>query len=130
MMDKKGQSSIEFMIFFIIFMVAIVASLFVSVERSHNLIGQRLALESTKLMNDVSNKINTAYLEGNGFQINLTVPTKIYGRNFTIGVYSNLIRIELEEQTYFKTILTDNITGNLDHGINLIRNIKGVILIS
>lgn len=129
-MRKKAQSSIEFMLFFIVFMVALTAALFVSMERSHDLIQQRLALESTKVMNDVSTKINTAFLEGSGFMINLTVPENIYGRDYTIGIYANLIRLEVENQTYFKPILTKNITGILTKGVNLVENKKGVLVIT
>jgi len=129
-MRQKSQSAVEFLILFIIFMVALTAALYVSMERSYSLVNTKLALESTKLLNDVSNKINTAFLEGHGFLINLTLPGQIFGRDYLIGIYSNYIRLEVENTTYFKSLLTENITGSLKMGRNLVENRNGVIVIT
>jgi hypothetical protein len=127
---KKAQGSVEFMILFIIFMSALSVALYISIERTQDLSRTEVELEANKLLNDVSNKINTAFLEGDGFLINLTLPGKVFGRDYVIGVYSNYVRVEIDNVTYIKGLLTDNITGSLETGTNLVENRKGAVVIS
>ncbi len=129
-MRQKSQAAVEFLMLFIVFMVALSAALYISMERSQSLVNTKIALESTKVLNDVANKINTAFLEGHGFFINLTIPIHLFGRDYSIAIYSNYIRLEVENTTYFKPMLTENITGSLVKGKNLVENRNGVIVIS
>lgn len=129
-MRQKSQAATEFMILFMILMVAFSVALYMSVQRSQSLTDTEIGLESMKVLNDASNKINIAFLEGHGFLINLTLPGKIFNRNYSINIKSNYMVLEISNTTYFKSLLTDNITGNLSKGINLIKNKKGAILIS
>lgn len=129
-MRQKSQAATEFLILFMILMAAFSVALYMSVQRSQSLTDTEIGLESMKVLNDASNKINIAFLEGHGFLINLTLPGKIFGRDYSIDIKSNYMVLEVSNTTYFKSLLTDNITGNLGKGINLIENKKGAILIS
>ncbi len=129
-MRQKSQAATEFLILFMILMIAFSVALYMSVQRSQSLTDTEIGLESMKVLNDASNKINIAFLEGHGFLINLTLPGKIFNRNYSINIKSNYMVLEISNTTYFKSLLTDNITGNLSKGINLIENKKGAILIS
>lgn len=127
---RKAQAAIEFLILFIILMIALTAATFMTVQNSRDLTETKISLEVTMLLNDASNKINMAFLEGPGFMINLTLPGQIFSLNYTIYVQSNYMSINIQNTTYFKSLLTDNITGSLNKGVNLVRNRDGEIVIS
>ena len=129
-MSRKGQAATEFMILFIIVLIVLTATLFMSVQRSQDLTDTRVEMETMGILNNAANKINIAYLEGDGFMINLTLPNEIFSRNYTITIKSNYMSIAVSNVTYFKPILTDDITGNLIKGTNLIKNRNGVVVIS
>ncbi len=129
-MNRKAQAATEFIILFIIVLVVLTATLFMSVQRSQDLTDTRVEMEAMGILNNAANKINIAYLEGDGFMINLTLPDEIFGRNYTIIIKSNYVSIAVSNVTYFKPILTEDITGNLTKGTNLIRNRNGIVVIS
>ncbi|MCK4496893.1 MAG: hypothetical protein KAU24_01765 [Candidatus Aenigmarchaeota archaeon] len=129
-MRQKSQAATEFLILFIILMIALSVALYMSVERTRSLMDTEIGLESMKVLNDASNKINIAFLEGHGFLINLTLPGHIFGMNYSINIQSNYMVLEVYNTTYLKSLLTDNVTGSLEKGINLIENRNGVIVIS
>ncbi len=127
---SKAQSSIEFMIIFIILVLALLVSLWIGLMRVREVSTAQTDLEVERLLNDASNKINTAYLEGHGFSINLTMPNKIFGLNYTVQIISNYIYLTINNNTYPKPLLTQNISGTLKKGENLIKNVRGDVLIT
>ena len=127
---RKAQAATEFLVLFIILMIALTSATFMTVERSRDLTDTKIALEVTKLLNDASNKINMAFLEGSGFMINLTLPKQVFSLNYTIYIQSNYMSVEIQNTTHFKSLLTDNITGTLKKGVNLVQNKNGVVVIS
>lgn len=129
-MKQKSQAATEFLILFMIMMGVFSATVFMSMQRSQDLADTKIGLESMSILNDVSNKINIAFLEGDGFMINLTLPQQIFGKDYTISMQSNYMILEISNTTYFKSLMTDNITGTLQTGTNLIENKKGVVMIS
>jgi uncharacterized protein (UPF0333 family) len=129
-MRQKSQASIEFIIIFMILMLALTVATYMSAERSYSITKTEIGLETLKVINDISNKVNMAFLEGHGFMINLTLPEEIFGRDYIVGIYSNYISLEVDNTTYFKSLITENITGSLEKGPNLIENKNGVIVIS
>lgn len=127
---RKAQAATEFLVLFIILMIALTSATFMTVEKSRDLTDIKIALEVTKLLNDASNKINMAFLEGTGFMINLTLPEQIFSLNYTIYIQSNYMSVEIQNITHFKSLLTDNITGTLKKGVNFVQNKNGVVVIS
>jgi len=125
-----AQSAIEFMMIFMIFLLLLSIGALVSMEKTKEISNSQIGLEITKVLNDAVNKINIAFLEGSGFSMNLTLPENIFGMTYSIDTESNYILLTFNNITYSKHILTQNITGNLSPGTNLIRNENGEIIIS
>jgi uncharacterized protein (UPF0333 family) len=129
-MSKKAQAATEFLILFMILLAALTVAMYMTIQRSSDLTSTKIGLESMNVLNDASSKINIAFLEGDGFMINLTLPDQIFGRNYTSTIQSNYISLLVVNITYSKALLTENITGSLNKGINLVENKNGVVVIS
>ena len=127
--SRRAQASMEFMILFILFLVAVGVALVVSVHRSQAISQAQLDLESDKTLRGVADRINTAYLEGDGFSMDVTVPERILRLNYTIDISSNEVILRVDGGTYVRYLLTDNITGEVVKGTNRILNQNGEIII-
>ena len=119
----------EFLVLFIIFLVAVSIALFSSINRSNAIMQAQIDLETEKAISSLADKINTAYLEGDGFYMNVTLPARILRINYTIQVNANQIILNLDNASYVKNVLTDNITGQPAKGINTVYNLDGEIFI-
>lgn len=119
----------EFIILFVLFLVAVGFAIMVSVNRSHVISQAQIDLESNRVLADVANRINIAYLEGDGFSMNFTIPERILRMDYTIDVSSNQVILRFEGSTYVKYILTNNVTGDILKGTNRILNSNEAIII-
>jgi uncharacterized protein (UPF0333 family) len=128
--SRRGQVSLEFMLLFILFLVAITTALMVSINRSHSISQAQIDLSSNRVLSDAADRINTAFLEGDGFSIKVTLPEKIMRMDYTIEVKSNEVLLRLDGKTYVTYLLTNNVTGSFVKGTNAVTNQKGEILIT
>jgi len=128
-MKTKSQASIEYMILLLLFMTAFSIALFFSMNQiqSENML--RIDMEADRIVNEISRKINLVVVEGDGFQANLTLPERILGSNYSVSIQSNFLILAVENKTYFKPLLTSNITGTIRKGVNTIYNSNGTIII-
>lgn len=122
----EGQVSVEFMMIMMLLLGAIAIITTVSFTKSNDIETLSLQREAGNTLSEISTKINTVYLEGNGFSSNITLPDRIRGFNYTITTQSNFVIITILDISYSKTILT-NVSGTLVHGENKIRNVNGEV---
>ena len=118
------------MIIFVLFLVIMSIILVFTWRNTVNIVQSKFDLEARRVLDDISNRIDTAFLEGDGFSINITVPQDILGTNFSLMIHENRVLLELRNNTYSRTLLTKNITGTLSKGVNVIGNTQGEIIIS
>ena len=128
--SMRAQASMEFMILFILFLVALGGALMVSINRSQTISQAQIDITATRILDDAADRINTAYIEGDGFSMNLTIPQKIIRKDYLINVSSNEVIIRLEGKTYVRTLLTNNVTGEFIKGKNRVMNYNGQIRIT
>lgn len=126
----KVQVSIEFMIIFAGFLVAMILVTVGSWNNLANINDSSIDFEARKIIGLAADRINTAYLEGDGFSINLSLPETIINRNYTLYAEGTLLWLEVNGDSFHRTLLTDNITGNLSAGINRLSNVEGGLVIS
>jgi CDP-diglyceride synthetase len=126
----KGQLAIEFMFVFIIFLLGVIFVLISVWNSIANAEQIKIEHEANRIISMTANRINTAYLEGDGFSINLVLPESIFGYNYTFVTENDTIWLHVAEKSFYKRLLTSNITGILSSGENKIKNIKGMIVIS
>ena len=126
----KAQVSLEFMIIFASFLIILSVSLLITWVKTEEVETLQFNLESLKIINLVSNTINTAYLEGDGYIQNLTLPDNILDLPYQLSISSNMITLNHSYGTVSEKILTNNVTGVLVSGVNTIENRGGMIFIN
>jgi len=126
----KGQVSMEFMVIFASFLFILSVALVVTWTKTEQVEATRFKLEAEKITTLISAAINTAYLEGDGYAQNLTLPDNIIDLPYQILINSNMVIINHSLGTVSEKLFTGNITGNLTTGLNIIRNRNGTILIN
>jgi CheY-specific phosphatase CheX len=126
----NGQVAIEFMVIFAIFLVAVTISLFFVWENTSRMNRATLESETRVVANAIAGKLDTVYLEGDGFSTNLTVPQLISGMNYTLELTAGTVWVTLENRSYGRVVLPSNISGTLRKGVNVLRNSNGMIVIS
>ena len=127
---RKAQSSIEFILIFTLLLTILAIGTTVAWVRINGISNANKNLEISKILDETSNKINLAFLEGDGFSINLKIPEIVFGQDYTINIYDNNVVIYFANSTYSKHVLTENITGIPKKGLNTIINRNGEILIT
>lgn len=126
----KAQVAIEFMIIFGTFLIALSFIVLAAWNNIVNIDKSSIDFEANRILNLVSNRINTVYLEGHGFSINLAVPEKIGVYNYTIEIEENNLWLTVNQISYSRRLLTPNITGSIEKGTNTLENVNGEIVIS
>ncbi len=109
----KGQSAFEFLFVFGVFIAALLMGVWVSAVKSGELDIYMKNLEIDELMTTVTEKINTVWVEGEGFSSNLTLPSLVYSMTYDIDVTSNLVMLTAGGERYMRPIITQNVTGTL-----------------
>ncbi len=130
----KAQSAMEFLIIFMIFVAALAIIAAITLNKTREISTATIELETKKILNEISDKINIVFLEGHGFSTNITVSEKIFSRNYTIWIASNNVYLQLDGTVYAGTILTRNVTitdpgGLLEKGEHTLRNENGIVVI-
>ena len=135
----KGQSAFEFMIIFAILMVALLSVLVAVYSNIADITYSKIEIASIDFVEEIRNKINTVYLEGNGFSLIVDLPdrfyvtvteeTRGYDYEFLIDGETLILNV-VEFNSFSRNLLTENITGTLSPGSNTIKNVNGEIVIS
>ena len=130
MKTKKAQSSVEFMIIFAMLLLVMVLAVFIGGKKSTEIVTIETGLEIQSLLDRIVGKINTVYIEGDGFSTEMYMPENIMGMNYTVNVTSNIVFITRNNFTYSKMLLTENVTGIIDPGVSILKNVNGVVEVS
>jgi len=102
LLDKKGQASAELIFVTVIFLV-IAAGMIQLTGSEMNKTNTGSNAQVRMIGESVAETINTVYINGNGYSINLTMPNKTFDYtvyvsntgNITIGYNSNSVNIKL-----------------------------------
>ncbi|MCK5022954.1 MAG: hypothetical protein KAS04_02165, partial [Candidatus Aenigmarchaeota archaeon] len=86
--------------------------------------------DAHRILTLASTRINTVYLEGDGFSMDLALPEKIVNQNYTLTIEDNVLWISVNDVSYSKRLLTSDVTGSLSSGVSTISNVNGGILIT
>jgi len=127
---SKAQVSIEFMLLFIFF-IGIMAVVMVYVMQSmENTSASTVSLETQETLSFLKSRFDTAFLEGDGFSTNFTLPQQIMSQNYSVGIDAGFLLIEINNMTYSSPLITKDITGLPRKGDNLLKNVNGRLVIS
>ncbi len=129
-MPFKLQAAIEFMIILGAFILFLSLMVHVALQKTSEVNQASDDLEAGQVLESASSKLNTALLEGDGFAINLSLPQKLRGRNYTINISNSFLYVNLSNTFYQTRLLASNISGSLRKGENMVSNRGSVLYIS
>ena len=127
---SKGQSAMEFMFIFGIFIAAFLIAMLVALPKMTEVSDYSMKLETQRVLSRAAGKINTAWIEGEGYTTNMTLPETIGPKNYTLNVTSNHLLLFIESGHYSETVITNNVTGSFSPGTNTLTNMGDRIVIS
>jgi len=126
----KPQVALEFMFIFGIFLIGVTVVALAAWNSMANAEKASVDFEANRILNLIAGRLNTAYLEGDGFAIGLDVPERIGVQNYTLQIEGNTLWLSVSDNSYSGKLLTPNITGSLAKGRNTLSNVDGVVVIS
>jgi len=127
---RKAQISVEFMILFIFFIGVLALAMVYATQNMQAVSASTLGLEAGKVLSLARSKLDTAFLEGDGFSTNFTLPQQIMNLDYSVNVSSGFVLIEINNMTYSSPLITQDITGIPRKGENALRNVNGRLVIS
>jgi len=124
----RAQTSIEFMMIMIILLAAIGVMLVFNFQKSQEFLISNEDLNAQILLGKIKNKIDTAYLEGEGFTTDLFLPSDLDGSNYSVSIKENFVTIRSSFSDHTIPLLTNNINGSLIKGKNTLKNVNGTLI--
>jgi len=106
----RAQTGLEFMVLFGIFLVAILIMVFVVWGYILDINVSTIDLHANMLLDTVSNKVDTVFLEGHGFSINLTMPETLWDMDYSAEINGGFVFLNLSSRMYTKRLITKNVT--------------------
>lgn len=125
----KAQVSVEFIVIAILLLSALAIITTVSFLRTQEIQTLTLQAEAQHVLTTAQNAINTAYLEGNGYYTNVTLPQNILGTNYSISQGGHFLTLGVQGNNYSAFLITDNILGAYQIGNNSVQNINDFVVI-
>jgi hypothetical protein len=128
----KAQSSVEFMAIFSFLLAAVIMAAVFSVQNTSSLVRARTDMEAERLLDYVGSRLDSAYLGGDGFSSNVSIPDALLSLDYDLSVPpgSNILVLTLGNVTYPRHLLADSVTGSFRKGGNTLRNSNGQVVIS
>ena len=133
--EKKAQASFEFMQSFTLLLL--LALIFTTIFMNYyvDLQNKSMRIDLFNFAEEVADKINAAYLGGDGFQYNFYLPKKINGKDYYIILKPDdkYLEVKLNDSAYENygsaSLLTSNIELIQWNENQTIENINGKIVI-
>ncbi len=127
---KCAQAAVEFMIFFGVLLVIMIAVTY----NSHMTVNQINIQKSVENIHDeiesIKNRIDMVYLSGSGFSANMSIPEMIAGKDYGINITNGFLVINISGNIRTERLMTNNITGTIEKGVNTISNVNNELVIS
>ncbi len=127
---SKAQVSTEFMLIFMFFVAVLAFSMIYVMQNIESTYASTVGVEAGKTLSMVKSKLETAFLEGDGFSTNFTLPQRIMGFDYSVNISSGFLFIGISNSTYSSPLITKDIAGAPRKGENSLRNIGGRLVIS
>lgn len=129
-MEKKSQSSLEFIIligamllFFIALSSTFQQNIAEKTKAKRNLEIQDLALA-------VQDEINLASSSTDGYERTFVIPEKLINLEYNITLTQKFVYIVTENEKHAMALPIQNVTGQIQKGSNIIRKQNGIVLMN
>lgn len=127
---KKGQAAIEFIIVFTILIAVLIAVTYNSHLTANDINSVAAEGALTDALDSMKFEIDTVYLGGDGFSSNITIPDEINGKNYTVNITNGFIIVNISGDIKNTQLMTNNISGTLKKGVNVVKNVGDSLVIS
>ena len=126
---RSGQAAVEFMIIFSAIIAILLAVLWASQSTIFSISEESRNAALEEALSSVKNALDRAYLAGDGYEENITLPYRIAGYDYEINISGNFLYANFSGTLKGKILLAENISGNLKKGENMIKNRGGGLII-
>ncbi len=127
----KLQTAFEFIFIVGMLLAAVIMGTWYSWSRTTDVENSENDMIVGEFLSSVAEKINTAWLEGEGYSTNVTMPMTIAGQPYEINITENYLVVKFLDQERMDVLITNNITGNFTIGApNRLTNRKSFIEIT
>ena len=126
----KAQSAIELMILVGTVMIIFISFLFIFQSNLSQKTIENKNKEAFELVTTIKNEIDIAASTTDGYSRTFRIPEKIFGQDYNISVQEKIIYFQTSDKKIALSLPTQNVTGLLQKGNNLIRKVNGEILLN
>jgi hypothetical protein len=126
----KAQASVEFLVFLSFLIVVFLVSVFNQLHLSREVTSIKSDEELKTLCGRIKFEIDSAVNLGDTYKRNFYLNAPYGNENITITIKSYYVFIDAYSKSLSCNIITNNITGAIKIGWNLIENKNGVIYVT
>jgi hypothetical protein len=129
-MKSSAQSSIEFIILVAALMFFFSLMLIVFQQSVYDRNYEKKSAEIRDLALTVQKEINIAAGASNGYRREFVVPEKIFNMEYSITINAGLVYLNSSENLHTIALPVQNVTGQIQKGVNLIRKYNDTIYLN
>ena len=125
----KAQVSVEFMMFLAFVLLMLCLASYASLTAGRDIGNDNEVTAARIITAAMAGEINIATEIGPGYSHRFVLPASLIGNNYTIDTNeTGFVNVKWKDKFYSLPVLSDNITGSVRTGQNVIRNLNGVIV--
>ena len=126
----RGQAAVEFILIFLILLVAVNLAAVFAYQRVTETQSLQEDIDADTLVVSTASSLNTAFLAGDGFRMNITLPSKVAGQNYTLRVSGSQLFLNTSLNTYSAGLYTSNVSGTFHSGLVTFNNTNSTIIVT
>ncbi len=126
----RGQAAVEFIFIFIVLLVAVNLAAVFAFQRAGETQTLQRDIEAGALVVSIAGSVNTAFLAGDGFRMNITLPATVGNQNYTFLVSGSQLILNTTKDTYSAGLYTANVSGTFHSGLVNIKNVNNTLIIT
>jgi hypothetical protein len=130
---RKSEASIEFVVLIGILLLFFVFFIGITGVNNRDISESTVFANARNILDTVTNEINTAS-RIEGYYREFFLPERLSnGEVYYITIYTNLRMVKIEwsnKKNIMSNIVTENVMGSVNPGVNVIKNEKGIVKIN
>lgn len=120
----------EFITFLGVILLLFALASYAAVVSSRDITAENEVTDARRIASVIAQEANTAVEVGTGYSHKFNLPLSLYGgSDYAVNLSeSRFVHVLWKNKSYSLPVIADNITGVVKKGINVIRNVNGVIV--
>lgn len=128
---QKGEISTEFIVLIGLILIIFTFMMTIIGMKNRDISESMIYSDAQKIADIIASEINTAS-RIEGYFREFSIPEKISGfQSYSVNISTDFrfVQVKWNNKNTISNIVTSNVTGNVNPGLNKIRNEEGVIII-